>query len=439
MKQQFAARWYTISDSMWFVPSLITLGGALLALATVRIDQHIKLGSRGSTVWLFGGGVDGARGVLSSISSTMITVTGLVFSITIVALQLASSQFSPRLLRAFTGDRGNQVVMGVFIATFTYSLLVLRSVQSESDNRELFVPALSVSVSIVLALASIACLIFFIHHATRSIQVAVIISRAAHDTQNLIERIYPDSPTTQRLSKESEGSDAGFEMPVRTKVTGYLQDVHVATLERLDEQGVRSIDVLPLIGDFVIAGEVVAHAYIASEHMDTPESLREAIEHAVQAALILGDERTLKEDVRYGFRQLSDIALKALSPGINDPTTATMCIDRMAGLLVSCGTRQMDCAPEHKDPPVTVVILPRPTFADIADVAITQVRVYGASDPVVASHLVAVLGRTATQVRPEHRPVLNDHMEQILVAASVDLRHRADIARVESARSGPSY
>ncbi|MBA2243389.1 MAG: DUF2254 domain-containing protein, partial [Gemmatimonadetes bacterium] len=165
--------WVKVRDSLWFLPALLTLLASGLAMLVVELEKRGVLALGDSDHWLLGGGAEGARGVLSAIAGGLITVTGVVFSVTIVALQLASSQFTPRVLRNFTADRSNQLVLGVFIGTFTYTLLVLRTVRSPTPDQEAFIPRIAVALAVGLVLLSIAFLIFFINHAARSIQVSV--------------------------------------------------------------------------------------------------------------------------------------------------------------------------------------------------------------------------------------------------------------------------
>ncbi|RPJ23280.1 MAG: DUF2254 domain-containing protein, partial [Planctomycetaceae bacterium] len=155
MPARVVALWNDLQSSLWFIPTLITLAPALLALITARIDATGSLREGPLPLWVFEGGAEGARGVLGAIAGGVITVTGVVFSITIVALQLASTQFTPRVLRGFMADRANQVVLGVFIGTFIYTLLTLRAIRSGTENGAAFVPGLSVAVAILLALISV--------------------------------------------------------------------------------------------------------------------------------------------------------------------------------------------------------------------------------------------------------------------------------------------
>jgi uncharacterized membrane protein len=186
------ALWKRLTDSLWFLPALMTLGGAVAALVLVRSDAFVLGDTPAREVaWLFAGTAEGARGVLSAISSSIITVTGVVFSVTIVALQLASQQFTPRVLRQFMSDRANQLVLGVFIGTFTYTLLVQRTVRSAEESGAAFVPSVAITFAVVLALVSIGFLIFFIDHAARSIQASTIMARVTRETLASFPHVAP--------------------------------------------------------------------------------------------------------------------------------------------------------------------------------------------------------------------------------------------------------
>ncbi|MBW3656699.1 MAG: DUF2254 domain-containing protein, partial [Gemmatimonadetes bacterium] len=173
MRDWLKTAWAAVRDSLWFVPGGFTLVAAALAVALMRVDQRLQ-GSGPPPPWVYQGSAEGARTVLSAISSSLITVTGVIFSVTIVAVQLASSQYTPRVLRNFSSDRGNQVVLGIFISTFTYSVLVLRTARASGGGTEEFVPRLAVTGSIVLLLLCVGALIYFIHHVTALIQVTNI-------------------------------------------------------------------------------------------------------------------------------------------------------------------------------------------------------------------------------------------------------------------------
>jgi uncharacterized membrane protein len=432
-RQRFSAWWYDLQDSLWFVPALITLLSLVLALGLLQLDHALRLDQRAadsaSYFFAFGGGTEGARGVLAAIAGTMITVTGVVFSLTVVSLQLASSQYTPRILRRFTGDRGNQVVLGVFIGTFTYALLVLRSIRSNEDPGLVFVPAISVTVAIGLVVLSIGFLIFFIHHTTRSIQASVIVQHAADETLTLVDRTFPEElDESERNPPPVPPLPDTSAFRVRVDYGGYVQSVDESSLADLAvaDDVERVIRLEHHVGSYLVSGVVIASVWPAS-------SCNGDVEDGIQKAVILGTERTMQADIGYGVRQLADIAIKALSPGINDPTTATMAVDRIADVLVRIGSRPTR-------PPVRrgcdgrgLLLLPGPTFEQLVDLAFTQIRHYGIADPMVAEHLVLVLGRVSEHVVVEHRAILIDHAHRMLEAAREELTLQVDRDRVERA------
>lgn len=432
-RQRFSSWWYDLQDSLWFVPAMITIFSLVLALALLQLDHALRLDQRStessSYFFAFGGGAEGARGVLAAIAGTMITVTGVVFSLTVVSLQLASSQYTPRILRRFTGDRGNQVVLGVFIGTFTYALLVLRSIRSSEDQGMVFVPAISVTVAIGLVVLSIGFLIFFIHHTTRSIQASVIVQHAADETLELVDRIFPEELEESELeSPPVPPLPETTAFRVRVDHGGYVQSVDESTLADLAaaDDTERVIRLEHHVGSYLVSGAVIGSVWPAS-------SCNGDVEEGIKRAVILGAERTLQSDIGYGIRQLADIAIKALSPGINDPTTATMAVDRIADVLVRIGSRPTRPPVRKGRDGQGLLLLPGPTFEQLVDVAFTQIRHYGVADPMVAEHLVLVLGRISEHVKMEHREVLIDHAHRVLEAAKEELTLRADRDRVERA------
>ncbi len=424
MPTRLSSWWYDLQDSLWFLPAVMTGTAIALALGMVRLDGYLLLDRRTGTSWLFGGGAEGARGVLSAIAGTMITVTGVVFSITIVALQLASAQFTPRVLRTFTGDRGNQVVLGAFIGTFTYALLVLRSVRSASQDGAIFVPAASVTLAIVLVLVSIGLLIYYIHHAASSIRASVIINRAARDTLGLIDELFPadvgrPAPPSPPLPLNPPGL-------VHASASGYLQRIDQDALFSLAEERAIVVRLEPLVGEFILPGAALASVWPAGQ-------VDEGLTQSIHGTVVLGPERTLQADVELGIRQLADIAIKSLSPGINDPTTATICIDRLSEALVRLA---------HKGKPEEVrtgkdgtarVVLHGPPFARLVDVAFAQVRHYGAGDAAVAAHLLTTLGRMNALVPRERREPLAQQARLVLQAAREETSIPSDLDRVEQA------
>lgn len=281
--------------------------------------------------FLISSGVDGARAVLSAIAGSMITFTGLVFSITIVTLQLTSGQFSPRVLRTFLQDRFNQLTLGVFVATFVYAMVVLRSVRG-GDQGETFVPHLGVNVAFLLVLASVVIFLFYIHHIAQSIRVATIIASIGADTRALIERRHSlelgEHDTAQHPAVDGQVGPSHIVTAGRPGVVVVVDDT---MLVRLAERSGSVVQVLRAIGEFVPAGAPLFRVY--GRHPAPDEQLC--------AGITLGEERTLDQDVGFGLRQLIDIADRALSPGVNDPTTAIQVIDQLHDLLRRLAVRPL--------------------------------------------------------------------------------------------------
>lgn len=433
MTPQLKSKWFAVRSSLWFLPGLFTVFAVALASVTVRIDKHLAPDHYANSYLLFGAGAEGARGVLSAIAGSLITVTGLVFSITIVALQLASSQYSPRLFRTFTGDRGNQIVLATFIATFTFALLVLRTVRSESQDQEVFVPALSVNIAIGLTLLSICCLIYYLHHATRSMQVDVIISNLTRDTRTLIHN--------QHHAPRAPGADSGvahdaepahIHLIVTSESAGFVQDIAPDEMLDLRRYGIAQVRILVPIGAFVMVGEPIAELLAATDdHLALPDKAH--LDDLLRAAVITGGERTMMKDVMFGFRQLSDIALRALSPGINDPATALNCIDRLGELIEYFGTtdatQPIMWNPQHD----LSVLVKTPTLVEILDVSFAQIRHYGSGDAIVMSHLVAVLGRVYQLINEMWLADVYQFAVTVIATANKSLPLPHDIDRVASA------
>ncbi len=433
--------WRTVRESLWFLPAVLAVAAIVLAAITLAIDRDLIDGGR-SHLLIFSGGGDGARGVLTAIASGIITVTGVVFSITIIALQLASTQFTPRVLRSFMSDRVNQLVLGVFIGTFTYTLLVLRTVISSTDEYEGFVPSLSVTVSVALALVSIGFLIFFIDHAAQSIQASHVIERVHRETRRQVDHLFPtgvgeagkaaaDAPGA-RADRDRATAPPRPELPnsapapVAVGHRGFIQGVDASALMRLASDRDIVVRMEPRLGDYVLPGEALASVWPA-------ESLDAEIAGRIRQAFVLGRERTPVQDVERGIIELVDIALKALSPSINDPTTAMICIDRLADLLVVLGDREPPPRHRYDDDGALRLVLPRPDYDELATLALAQIRHFAAGQPAVIEHLLRMIGRMGALVVPARRAPLHGEAEAALAGARRAIQEPRDLARVEAA------
>jgi uncharacterized membrane protein len=421
--------WARARDSLWFVPSVAALIGGVLAVAAVQIPTP-RPESRLAWVWLLGGGAEGARGVLTAIAGGLITVTGTTFSVTIVALQLASSQFTPRLLRSFVADRVNQAVLGVFIGTFTYTLLVLRTIHSTGSGAETFVPQVGVTVALVLLLVSIGALIVFVNHTAQSIQASVILRRETERTLAQIAAIFPQrvGEPARPVPGPAATLPPGPPAVVTAAESGYLQAVHAKALWRAAGHGRGGGPVTVRmelhVGAFAFPGRPLASVWPA-------EAADDVVIGAIREALVLGPERTPEQDVEYGLMELSDIAVKALSPGINDPTTATHAIDRLTEVLAALATRERpDAARTSPDGRVHLLVRDTP-FERAAGLAFDQIRHFGADNPAIAKKLLEALGGLGSVTPPAARAVLAVQVEAVARAARREIDDPVDRDGVE--------
>lgn len=407
--------WAETKATLWFLPTAGAVLAAIAAILIVYVDDRLDLRQHSiRTPWLFGAGSDGARGVLTAIAGSVITVVATAFSITIVGLQLASSQFTPRVLRQFTGDRVNQTVLAVYIGTFTYCLLVLRTVQSADDDAPGFVPVIGVTVAIALALVCIALLILFIHHMAQQMQVSYILHRATVDALDLVHTYFreevhlPEFP--ERNYAQGEGHD------VHSTAYGYLQHYdhdHLLGTARSNDLTIRML--VPM-GAYLNTRQPMARIWTASgDEVDLAEAGR-----AVRAAFVIGPERTYHADLPLGVRQIADIGIKALSPAINDPTTATQALDRLSEVLSQAGALEPPQRILYVDDR-PAVFLPRIGFADLTNIAFTQIRHYGKADLVVMLHLVRTIERVAALVQERYHDGLLRHLELVVAASQQGL------------------
>lgn len=376
--------WLGLQASLWFVPTVVVLGCIVLAL--ILIDLHTRVDVDLAREWprLFGAGSDGARSMLSAIATSMITVAGVVFSVTIVALSLASSQYSPRVLRNFMSDRPTQVVLGVFVGIFAYCLVVLRTIRSSDDDGGRFLPSFAVLGGVVLAFFGVAVLIYFIHHVASSIQASSILERIARDTSEAIDRLFP-----QRIGMPlAPVEDCVTELPqswhaVAARESGYLVGVSDSGLLQFAAAHERVVRLAHCIGEFVIAGRPIAC-------VSGVAPLAEADANALVRLFSLDRQRTVHQDAPYGVQQIVDVAVKALSPGINDPTTAMMCIDRLCALLVHLAGRHIP-GPCRRDGQVLRVVAIGPDFESMAALALDPIVEHADGNAAVFVRLLEAL------------------------------------------------
>jgi uncharacterized membrane protein len=395
------------------VPWAILVGSvvvcASLGLLLVRIDQTLGIHPAPDQVWLYGGSADGAIGVLSAIASSTITVAGVVFSASFVALQLASSQYTPRVVQALAGRWSLQSVMGMLLGSFVYSLLVLRSVRPESSNETEFIPVLSVSVAVVLALASVGALIYYVVYGMRSLQPAFLIDSASRETVALLRRSLAASRDARSLSADvmpHPAEDAGRALNAETP--GYLQRIQFDRMLHLATEHQVVVRIDAEAGLYTFAGERIATLW-PSDHVD------QRLERQVRTCIRFGVERIAEQDIEFGFRRVADIMLKALSAAINDPTTAEYCMNVLGDMIVLIANEAetQRYLIDHEDR-VRVFWQPEP-FDRCVHTAFDQLRFYIGTDVPLMLYALDVMRRVAGSI-PPHRAAVLTGIASALVA-----------------------
>ena len=392
-----------LRESYWFLPSVMAIGAMLLALAMVYTDSHSGSTWMDRFPWLYAARPDGARSLLSSIGGSMIGVAGTTFSVTIAAVVYASGQYGPRLLSNFMSDRGNQVTLGTFIATFLYSMIVLRTIRSPGEGGEgaqAFVPQLALLVGVILVLCSIAVLIFFIHHVPSRLHINSVIERIGDRLIDEIDHRFPvfvGKPLTERADDDRipdafrpAASAAAVERraPVRARHTGYIQLIDDAALIEAARDHDLIIRLQYQSGDFVHDGNVLVEAWPA-------ERCDEDATAALRSAFAVGARRTALQDMRFLIDELVEIAARALSPGVNDPFTANSCLDWLGAALADLSRRDLPSRLRADEDGALRVIAHPLTFAGFVERAFGALAQYASADMIAGKRFVDALGAVA--------------------------------------------
>ena len=422
---------HDLGSGLLFRPAATTAALALSALALVSLERADVLARWTGGGWFFANDPGSAQAVLSAIAGSMMSVVSIVYSVLVVALSLASVQFSPRILGSFLRDRVSQRTLGVFIGTFVYCLLVMRAMSGDPP----WVPTWATAMGMVLGVACIGFLIYFIHHIATNIQVANIVDRIAGETYQVIDEVYPPRADPRGPEAPTPATAPADARPVMARGSGYLQLVDHEGLAELARAHALQIFISVEPGDFVARGAELARVTAASAAAPpSAAELPSALAARIAGAFDLGPTRTMQQDVGFGLRQLVDIALKAISPAVNDPSTATICVDRLGSLLAHLAPRRPG-ARVLRDGEALRVLAPQPTFADLTDLAFNQLRQYGRADLAVSIRILHALGLAArTCVAPQDRARLSHHAD-LLRAGLAESFLEADRARFELAFS----
>jgi uncharacterized membrane protein len=357
-----------LRGSLWPLPAAMIVAAVALAFGTLALDESHVAKTFGFDI--FRAGPSGARSTLSALATSLMTIAGVSISLTMIVLQLASNQYSPRVVRTLLRDWLLQIVFGAYVATFTYVLLILRSIRSSDEDSHDFVAPISVTSSVVLGTACVVLLVVFVHHVARSLRAASIVDRISRETAGAIDTLFPDEVGTPREPAPDSPPHSGAPRTVHAREPGYVALIDDGSFPR----DATLVEVPIRIGDFVRRGDVLARVWGAPDRSSRDE---EAAPHMVEG-FVLTSERTMQQDVRLGFQLLTDVALRALSPGVNDPTTAIDCVNRIGDLLCRLAKREFPAPTRRLGR--TIVRLTAPALPEIVRLSLDPLITYGQSD-----------------------------------------------------------
>jgi uncharacterized membrane protein len=419
--------WNELKTTFWFVPVLIIIFSILLSMGLVCFDSIVDLPQHKFTRFFLVASADSARSILSTISGAMIGVAGTVFSVTLVALTLASSQFGPRLIKKFMYVRLNQVVLGSYISTYLYCLFVLTAIK-EGDYT--FIPALSILVAIFAAMANIILLIIFIHRIAISIQADKVISEISAFISTQVKTLFPE-----KMGEEAEGGKSpditaiksGYSKTVSVKSpkSGYLQYIDSESLMEIITRNNALLELNVRPGGFLVEGLEIGHLH-SNEKIEKGE-----VEKILQQ-LVVGPIKTPQQDIEFSIHQMVEIAVRALSPGVNDPYTAIASIDNLTASLCYLGTAKFPSKFRFDTENNLRVIADTLDFEGILDAAFNQIRQFSAGSPAVIIRLMEALitiHQFAKNMR--YRNAVRKHANMVLRMGRESIKEKNDISDLE--------
>ena len=400
---------YSISTSYWFVPSLMVLAAVVFSQVVIQVDRSYGNEWMADLWWASLNQPDGARALLATVAGSMITVAGTTFSLTILAVSHATSHFGPRLLDNFMRDRGNQVTLGTFVATFIYCLLVLQAIRDGSESGEAFVPQLSLLLALLLTLASVAELIYFIHHVPESIHISNVLQRMNETMLKKFDELYPAT-----VGDASPVQDSEYDFHAKHKITsstqGYLQGVDDQDLMSIASSSERVLKLRRRPGDFIRPGELIAE-------VDGDGEWDEKDDDKIRSAFAFGVNRNPTQDIFFVLNQFVEVAIRALSPGVNDPFTAMQCIDHLSVGLVELSRRDLPSEYRFDDDGKLRIITTEVNLEQFVFTMLDQMYSYAVEDENTAKHYVETLQRV---VEISENAELNDMIESRILRMSTN-------------------
>jgi len=389
---------------LWFVPVACVLAGVLLSFGTTALDRAFDYDLVPATLT---GGPDAALAILSTVAASMVSLAALVLTITMVVVQLAMGQFSPRIVQTILQDKPSQLAIGIFVATFAHAMLTMREVSFDGEGQ---VPGVAVTVAFGMVLVSIAVLVLYVHHIGRSLRVASLIELVSSNTRKLLDELYPDA---------IEGRPAPDPRVVVAPHSGVVSQIEHEELVELARRAGCVLHLVPSVGTFVPAGAPLFRVVGERGALEDDD---------VCDQVLLSLERTLVQDAAYGFRQLVDIAERSLSDSpLQDPTTAVQAIDRLHDCLRQVATRKLDDGVRTDANGDVRLVLPTMSWDDYVNLAFDEIRIAGAGSTPVARRLRAALLDLRTVAPPDRVAILDDQLSRLTALTTEALSDERDI------------
>lgn len=411
MKMEWLSWKDDLEQSYWFIPSVMAASAILLAFLSLHFEGDFNTRNLGGITWIYTRDAQGARELLSTVGGSLITVTGVLFSITLVALTNASTQFGTRIMRTFARDTGNKVVLGAFVGTFLYSLLIMRTITGGDHG---FVPHLSILISIALAMICFGLLIYFIHHVIEILQSETVVSALSSEIKDTINRIYPKS-----IGKSQNSNEARFKLPNDLESNSrYLRAEHSGYIDSIDSEKILGIarknNLLLVVvrrpGDFVVSGMPILQIYPALRSDD--------LDHKIRSAFQISKRRSYVQDIGYGFEQLQLVAIRALSPAVNNQVLGMSCANALIECLASLGEREIPSEYRRDEDGKLRVIAEPVSYKSSVSLALDLVAEAAVESPVVTVHIMNTVMRVMACIKAEE-------MKSALFDAAQDLGRRS--------------
>lgn len=416
-----------LNASFWFIPILMLLFAIGSAIGLIYLDSQIQFSHDGAFRYLLPASVESARSLLTIIAGAMIGIAGTVFSITLVVLTLASSQLGSRLVRNFMYDKLNQVVLGSYVSSFVYCLIILSSLKEIESFQ--FVPAMSVIVALASAVAGIILLIIFIHHVSMSIQSDKVISDISEAMSKSIRTLFPEGigHEEEKSAPDIESLQRKFalKLEVTCKRSGYLQSIDGQGLMKIaqDKDGIIILHRRP--GDFLIEDMVLCEILYNDE-------LDKIVHKKIQDEFIIGKVRTPLQDAEFSIHQMVEVAARALSPGVNDPYTAIACIDNLTSVMCYLAGVEFPSAYRYDTKDKLRVITDNHTFSGMLNSAYNQIRQYGEGSPSVMIRLMEAMNIISTFARNKNQhELIEQHAIMIMNAAEKKFSEKRDLEDIK--------